>query len=165
MADNSDEIRKKLTSIKNLEEEYEKLKVKKQNINSNDIEPLKGYLYKYLENENKSNKSLKVLEWNKFQVKKVAKKQQRAPTLKMTYDAIEKILGEKELKEVKAEIKKIREERKRKAVKTSSIVMVRIGEKRKTRKDKYPPEKLKQNKQKKETKVKKPFTKRAKKSE
>lgn len=139
------QLRQKLASIQSLQQEYEELKCKKQKIDQ-EIDPIKGYLENTL-----VDTQMRKLEWNEFQVERVAKQQQRRPTLKITYQAVKKVLGEQALQDVKNEITNLREDRKKKAIKKASLVIVKIGKLRKPRKDKLPPEQLKRNKKRQNT--------------
>jgi hypothetical protein len=136
------QLKQKLAAIRNLQSQYEKLKTDKQKIDT-EIEPIKGYLEKTL-----VDTQLRKLEWEEFQVERVSKKQQRRPTLKMTYDAIQKILGPNKLEQVKIAVKELREKRKKTAAKKASLVIVKVGFRRKPRKDKMEESQLKKNKRK-----------------
>jgi hypothetical protein len=77
----------------------------------------------------------KRVQWETCLVERVSKKQQRRPTLEMTYRAIKKVLGDTGVKEIKDEVKRLKQETKQKKVKTT-VIIVPTGDLRKPRKDK-----------------------------
>lgn len=133
-------LRQNLKAIKALKTNYDRLKTEKQKIDI-EIKPYKVNLGKALVNSN-----LKKLEWNEFQVEKVEKKQQRRPSLKMAYKAIENTLGKDVVEIIKSDMTQLREKRKRDAKKVETLMIVKIGDLRKPRKDKLPTDQLKKNK-------------------
>lgn len=122
-------LRNKLEMMYQLQDKRKLLLEERKKLQG-DTNPLKSQLHEELK------EGPKRVQWEHCLVERVYKKQQRRPTLGMTYEAILKVLGPSGVEEVKAEVEKLKKEHAETQSVIPSVFIVPTGELRKTRKDK-----------------------------
>lgn len=144
-------LRSKLAELAKLEQQKREIAEKKKQIKQETV-PLKSKLHVQLK------QGPKRVQWEQCLVERVYKKQQRRPTLQMTYEAIRNVLGEQGVAEVKAAVELLKKEHLTSQA-VSSIYIIPTGTLRKVRKDKKSPT-AKQSRTSSSTTIKKKFMKR-----
>ena len=125
-------LRKKLEDMVELEKREEILKTKKKEIEQN-LNIFRPELDSTLETFGKRR-----VTYSKTLVSRVPKSQHRKPTLEITYQAIQNVLGKSAMENVKKAIKEQREQMKNQCEMEKTLKVIRTKDLRKPRKDKNP---------------------------
>lgn len=125
-------LRTKLENLMELEMEEKDLRKKKKEIENN-LNEMRPELDTTLQSVGRTR-----VKFNKTLVSRVPKSQHRKPTLQLTYQAIENVLGKTAMEKVKEAVKEKRQSLMSEVKGDQTLKIIPLKERRKTRKDKKP---------------------------